>query len=102
MVLLSQGVKGHLLLPAFVLAGLYAAMHYYEMSSHNHVALSADSTAIPATMAGLAIGATGIYFAGISGADIFAFAKWVPLAWIGGHIAVVVLIIVLEKAGITK
>ena len=94
---LSKGGSWPLLAPAFVLAGLYAGGHYYEMRSRNHVALSADPTALLLVLAGTALGTVAAYLLGVTGSVIFSFLMGLPVAWFAGHAAVFALIMLLEK-----
>lgn len=99
---LSSGFTGQWLAPAVVLACTYAGMHYFEMAVRGHLALSADSTAIPVAFGLVAIGALAAHFGGVAQADIVGFVLRVPAAWIGGHAAVFGLVFLMDKLGIDK
>lgn len=57
LLLLSSGLEWPLLVPAIAIGCVYAGMHYYEMVVHGHLALSADSTAVPVTLLVTGLGA---------------------------------------------
>lgn len=98
LLVLSTGLSWPQLIPAIVLAGVYAGMHYYEMTSPSgHCALSADSTAIPVTVLVAGLGALAAYFAGI---PVYSFLIQIPFAWLAGHAALFALIFILSKFGI--
>lgn len=102
LIVLSKGLQWPLLAPAISLAGIYGAMHYYEMTRRGHCALSADSTAMPAAFLAAGAGALVFYFAGIPGESVVDFLLSVPMAWIGGHVVVFSLVFLLDKFGIIK
>lgn len=97
LLVVSKGLAWPHLIPALILAGTYAGMHYYEMVSRGHCALSADSTAIPVTFPVAALGALLAYFEGI---PVYPFLMSIPVAWMAGHAALFALIFILSKFGI--
>lgn len=100
--ILSSGLTLRLLLPAALLAAIYAGMHFYEMTRRQHVALSADASALPAAFGAAIAGSAVAYVAGVPWATLQPFVLNVPMAWIGGHLAVFALIFLLDKLGIVK
>lgn len=102
LVVLSAGFKWPLLVPAVVFAGIYAGMHYYEMTFRDHLALSADSTAFPVTFAALAIGGLAAHFYGLPRRDILSFAMNAAVAWLAGHMVVFAVAFLMDKFGFDK
>lgn len=102
LVVLSRGFNLPQLAPAFLVACIYAGMHYYEISVRGHLGLSADSTAIPVTFLVVAIGAIAAHFGGIQRREILEFVLKVPLAWLGGHVVVFGVFFIMAKLGMDK
>lgn len=95
--ILSAGFKDAELLPALAIALTYALAHYYEMMFRNHLALSADATAIPLAIAVTVIGSGIAYFSGYSPRKIISFDMWLPMAFLAGHIVVLSAAWILNK-----
>lgn len=92
LLVLSHGLSWPQMIPALILAGTYAGMHYYEMVARNHCALSADSTAIPVTFL---VGALGALVAYLTGIPVYSFLVSIPVAWIAGHAVLFALALIL-------
>jgi hypothetical protein len=102
LVVLSGGFKWPLLVPAVVFAGIYAGMHYYEMTVRGHLALSADSTAVPVTAVALGLGALAAHFSGLARDDILSFAWSAAIALVAGHLVVFAVVFLMDRLGLDK